>query len=356
VLKFIEKNEISYSEIAKWIKDNFHERNIIITNSKTNKTKKEKTTEDQEKLLNSLEDKNNHIRAIFTVARLTEGWDVLNLFDIVRLNKGQNIGGKHKKTPEATIQEKQLIGRGVRYFPFDYNDKIKNKRKFDDDLKHELRVLEELFYHTYDDPNDKAQHNYVIELKSELKKDGYIKDNRVIKTFKLKKEFQESDFYKNIKVLYNEQVDNPNRKKKTLDDIKENFNFEYKISDLYVNEEEIILDKDKSDRERLKLGKNDSKTITIKFNEIENIFLENIFAELRDKIAPKIGNEFIGDDNTFKTGKEGWKEKFLNEILEKYGFDNIIKAENLKYRLIGLPFFNKDYNSNFKDEYEMLIK
>ena len=72
-------------------------------------------------------------------------------------------------------------------------------------------------------------------------------------------------------------------------------------------------------------------------------------------IEPK-GNEFIGDDGTFKTGKEGWKEKFLEEITEKYGFEKVIKAENPNYRLIGLPFFNKDHNTNFKKEYELITK
>ena len=173
--------------------------------------------------LNSLEDKNNHIRAIFTVDRLTEGWDVLNLFDIVRLYQGQNAGGSTKKTPEATTKEKQLIGRGVRYFPFVFNDKIKNKRKFDDDLKHELRVLEELYYYTYDEES-----RYISHLAKELKKDGYIRDDKVIKTFALKPEFQESDFYKNVKIWYNEPIDNPRRKKKDLEYIKENFKFEHK--------------------------------------------------------------------------------------------------------------------------------
>jgi type III restriction enzyme len=70
-------------------------------------------------------------------------------------------------------------------------------------------------------------------------------------------------------------------------------------------------------------------------------------------IEPK-GNEFIGDDGTFKTGKDGWKEKFLEEITEKYGFEKVIKAENLNYRLIGLPFFNENHNSNFKKEYGLI--
>jgi len=52
VINFIAKENISYSEIAEFIKNNFNEKTTIITNSKTNKTKSEKTTEEQEKLLN----------------------------------------------------------------------------------------------------------------------------------------------------------------------------------------------------------------------------------------------------------------------------------------------------------------
>ena len=532
VLNFIKNENIKYGEIADWIKRSFTEKNTIITNSKTNKTKSEKTTEDQEKQLNSLEDKNNHIRAIFTVDRLTEGWDVLNLFDIVRLYQGQNTGGSTKKTPEATTKEKQLIGRGVRYCPFAYNDKIKNKRKFDDDLNNELRILEELFYYTYDEDS-----RYISHLKQELRKDGYIRDDKVIKTFALKKEFQDSDFYKNVKIWHNKQIENPNRKKKTLDNIKKDYFVPYKIKGLEFNEQEIDFD-NQEDLQRLNLSEKGLQTISLKFKDIEkhifqkaiNIkakqenslfqfeklkeeldiesidelqndkladfdvkiivsknktydgisgedklgitikFLNNIFAELKENIAPKIGseftsgdfkkffaepktktinennlddaiandnewyvldgfvgtseeqalikfiketignlekkydqihllrneevykiydfkkgrgfmpdfilflksknkdklyyqvfiepkgNEFIGEDNTFQTGKEGWKETFLEEISNKYGFEKIIKAENPKYRLIGLPFFNEDHNSNFKEEYETVIK
>jgi len=152
VLEFIEKENIKYLDIVNFLKYNFRKKNCIITNSKDNKAKtKEKTTEEQERLLNNLEDKNNNIRAIFTVKRLTEGWDVLNLYDIVRLYEGQNSGGKTRKVPKATVQEKQLIGRGVRYYPFEYKDNPIKRRKFDNSLEHELRVLEELYYYTYDE-------------------------------------------------------------------------------------------------------------------------------------------------------------------------------------------------------------
>jgi len=57
-----------------------------------------------------------------------------------------------------------------------------------------------------------------------------------------------------------------------------------------------------------------------------------------------------------QNGKEGWKEKFLEEISEKYGFENILKAENSNYILIGLPFFNKTHNYNFKEQFQNIIE
>jgi len=523
VLKFINKEKINLGEIANWIKQSYKQKNTIITNSKTNKTKKEKTDEETEKLLNSLEDKNNHVRAIFTVDRLTEGWDVLNLFDIVRLYSGQNAGGSTKKTPEATTKEKQLIGRGVRYFPFTFSDKIKNKRKFDDDLQHELRVLEELYYYTYDEES-----RYISHLKEELRKDGYIQDDKIIKTFALKKDFQESKFYKETKIWHNKQIDNPNRKKKSLKEIKKDFFVPYKIKGLEFTEQEVDFEK-QEDLQRLNLQEKKLRTISIKFKDIEkhivqkaiNIkakqenslfqfenlkkeldiesieelqtdklanfdvkiivdknrnydaidnsdklglvmkFLDNIFAELKEKITPKIGSEFIAgnfkkffadpktktieaDTDSKRIAKEletenwyvldsfhgtseekelmgfiketignleqkykevyllrneevykiydfekgrgfqpdfilflktkelyyqifiepkgsnllendKWKEDFLLQISEKYGFEKVIKAENPNYRLIGLPFFNKEHNANFEKEYELFI-
>ncbi|CWP47739.1 type III restriction enzyme%2C res subunit [Neisseria meningitidis] len=189
-LKFMQDNKFGFAHLANWVKQNYQKHNIIITNSENNKTKTEKTDSETEKLLNNLEAADNPIRAIFTVGRLTEGWDVLNLFDIVRLYEGQNGGGSNKKsckTANTTVSEKQLIGRGVRYFPFSFEDKQPNKRKFDNDMQHELRILEELFYYTHDE-----QSRYITELKNELRKDGYLPekdDDKVLATFKLKSEF-----------------------------------------------------------------------------------------------------------------------------------------------------------------------
>jgi type III restriction enzyme len=61
-------------------------------------------------------------------------------------------------------------------------------------------------------------------------------------------------------------------------------------------------------------------------------------------IEPK-SNQFKGDDGTFDTGKEAWKQKFLKEIEDTYQIS--FKFENKDFKLIGLPFFNKDSEDEF---------
>ncbi|OOP93529.1 DEAD/DEAH box helicase family protein, partial [Helicobacter pylori] len=105
-------------------------------------TNNEKELEKGMLLLNSLEDRDNPKRVIFSVDKLNEGWDVLNLFDIVRL--------KNKASQKDTTKDAQLIGRGARYYPFSYNDFKPSRiefyqRKFD--LSNPLSALERLDYH-----------------------------------------------------------------------------------------------------------------------------------------------------------------------------------------------------------------
>ena len=140
----------------------------------------EREKENQQILLNSLEDRNNPIRAVFAVQKLNEGWDVLNLFDIVRCYETRDA--KAGNPGKTTIAEAQLIGRGARYFPFaigDYHDLY--KRKFDEDLTAELRVLEELHYHSVNDSK------YISELRTALIRQGMIDERRITKELKLKK-------------------------------------------------------------------------------------------------------------------------------------------------------------------------
>jgi type III restriction enzyme len=281
VLEYIKSEKIKHAEIVEWIQWAFQGKNVIITNSKDGTKTKEKTTNEQETLLNSLENKNNHIRAIFTVQRLTEGWDVLNLYDIVRLYEGRDEGKDktgNRKAGSATIAEKQLIGRGVRYYPFKYEEKIDKKRKFDNALDHELRVLEELYFYSH--PGEKNR--YIDELKRELKKDGFIKDTRVIRSFSIKKEFQKSDFYKQTKVWTNSLIDNPNRRKKTLKDLQESFTKTYTVSGLVLSEQEVVLDKDK-DTQRLSMDAGEAHTFEIPFSDVEpHIFRKAVHIKAKE--------------------------------------------------------------------------
>ncbi|GAA8018937.1 DEAD/DEAH box helicase family protein [Helicobacter pylori] len=120
-------------------------------------TNNEKELEKSMLLLNSLEDRQNPKRVIFSVDKLNEGWDVLNLFDIVRL--------KNKASQKDTTKDAQLIGRGARYYPFSYNDLKPNQiefyqRKFD--LFNPLSALERLDYHAVYDSE------FIAKLKKEL--------------------------------------------------------------------------------------------------------------------------------------------------------------------------------------------
>src|SRR4030065_2817477 len=133
------------------IKREFHRDFCLSVNEEVEK-------EQYQILLNSLEDKNNTKRAILAVQKLNEGWDVLNLFDIVRCYEARDSG--KGKIGSTTMSEAQLIGRGARYFPFilpEQNDRSFDfaldgfRRKFDRDLEHELRILEEMHYHSIND-------------------------------------------------------------------------------------------------------------------------------------------------------------------------------------------------------------
>ena len=216
-----QERQANFNNLITYLKNNFKDNNLIITNSKTNKTKKEKTTEEQEKLLNNLEDKDNPIRAIFTVERLTEGWDVLNLFDIVRLYSGQDASKDKRgkaKAGKATIAEKQLIGRGVRYYPFSHPDKLATKRKFDQDLGNDLRSLEELYFHSDNESR------YISVLKQELRDSGYLeKSTKQPTTFQLKQSQLYENFYRQASVWINQRIDNPNSKADNLNRIRQDY-------------------------------------------------------------------------------------------------------------------------------------
>jgi len=180
---FFDENGITSSQLAKRLRSEFDETRCVSVNE-------EKEKKNLQILLNTLEDKDNPIRAIFAVQKLNEGWDVLNLFDIVRCYTTRD--SKAGKPGKTTIAEAQLIGRGARYFPFvteESNDRF--RRKFDHDLNHEMRVLEELHYHSINDSR------YISELRTALIEEGMLDEREVVKPLTLKEDFKKTDFYKN---------------------------------------------------------------------------------------------------------------------------------------------------------------
>lgn len=192
--RFFEAKGISANEIVKRIQANFRFENCLSANNDTE-------AEQNQLLLNTLEDENNPIRAVFAVQKLNEGWDVLNLFDIVRLYEDRD--GKDGKPGKTTLSEAQLIGRGARYYPFALEEgQDKFTRKFDDDISNDLKTLEELYYHTKEDSR------YVSELKKALVDSGIYEDdaNLVQLNLFLKPEFKKTDFYRDGHVFFNKKV------------------------------------------------------------------------------------------------------------------------------------------------------
>ena len=191
--RFFDKRNISSERLARDLKTDFHERYCLAVNSKVEKEKYQVE-------VNRLEEENNPIRAIFAVQMLSEGWDVLNLFDIVRCYDTGSTG--HNKIGKSTIAEAQLIGRGARYYPFslppEHEDKY--KRKFDEDMEHELRVLEEFHYHSINDLP------YITEIKKALVKEGLIDEQVVTRKLELKEKFKKTDLYKYGVIWLNRQT------------------------------------------------------------------------------------------------------------------------------------------------------
>lgn len=192
--RFFVNEHINSQQLAARLRREFAESRCISVNE-------EKEKENQQVLLNTLEDNENRIRAIFAVQKLNEGWDVLNLFDIVRCYTTRD--SKAGKPGKTTIAEAQLIGRGARYFPFTTNEaNDRFRRKFDHDLDHEMRVLEELHYHSINDSR------YISELRTALIEEGMLDEREVGKELKLKQSFKDTDFYKYALLYINERVKN----------------------------------------------------------------------------------------------------------------------------------------------------
>lgn len=189
---YFERNGISLDMLAAELRDDFSAEHCISVND-------DKDAAQKQILLNSLEAAENPYRAVFEVKKLDEGWDVLNLFDIVRLYETRQSG--HGKLSPATIAEAQLIGRGARYCPFLLEEgQAKYQRKYDEDITNELRICEELYYHCQND------HRYVSELRTALREIGLDTDKVESREYMLKDSFRSDEIYTKEQLFLNDRV------------------------------------------------------------------------------------------------------------------------------------------------------
>jgi len=273
---YFQRENIAFDNLIKELQEDFSEEKCMLLDS-------ENVDEEKQLKLNSLERKNNEIRAIFAVNMLNEGWDVLNLFDIVRLydtRDGDWVHGKYKPG-NTTMGEAQLIGRGARYFPFQLDEtQDKHKRKFDEDVENEVRILEILHYHSAHNPD------YITEIKSALTEMGILPEKYVQKELFIKDSFKETEFWKKGVIFINDRMENPRMGIFNLQDAKiaELYKYELKTGEI---KEEIILDEEK----KTKISKEITHyKITCRFSD----FGDNIIRNALDRI------EFYKFDNLKK--------------------------------------------------------
>lgn len=286
--EYFVKNGISFEQLAQEIKEDFSAIHCISANE-------DKEIEKNQLILNSLEDIDNPYRAVFAVDKLNEGWDVLNLFDIVRLYETRD--GKNGKPGAGTISEAQLIGRGARYCPFKIDDEQpKYQRKYDDDVDNQLRICETLYYHCWNEPR------YISELHTALREIGLDLKGIVTKRYSLKDSFKADELYQTGYVFTNERI------LKSRADVHELLpSVRDKIYDVAISVgrggEDVVLEEISSDKSV------ETYSITMTFKEIADVNYSTVNRALRQfdvfkfntlkSYFPNIKStyEFVTDEN-----------------------------------------------------------
>ncbi|RAX54112.1 DEAD/DEAH box helicase [Helicobacter sp. 16-1353] len=314
-----EFKEAMFGTLARFLKNNFKKEYILNTND-------DKEVEQNQLLLNSLEDRDNLIRIIFAVDKLNEGWDVLNLFDIVRLGKGS------KKS--YTTKEAQLIGRGARYCPFlinEFDDELRYKRKFDNDLNNELSILERLTYHTLNEVS------FIEDLNKSIREYGLLLEDTKEKIH-LKPNPTLKEKIKNEKIFYaknNKQV--KKEFKINIEDVKT----EIRKIEIPLISKDILLNE-----EDFKESKKDSNDLVAKnINSIENQYFLK---------AMNILQISFNDIEIFNcSSKKDFIENYLGKISilfhKKQSFTTENKLEIAKFILESF----KTIKEKMKQEYEI---
>jgi type III restriction enzyme len=350
VFSYIKDNNINIQSLVDEIKEDFSEDKCIVVNSKSE-------SEEKQIAVNTLEDPDNEYRAIFVVDMLNEGWDVLNLFDIVRLYNTRDKNTKTGQIGKTTISEAQLIGRGARYCPFSLDiTEPKFQRKYDEDIDNELRICEELYYHSAYNPK------YIHELNEALHEMGIKpKESREIQ-LDLKFDFKESDFYNNGLVFLNQKVGNDRKDIFSLPTTitkqthKVRLQTGYGIATTIFESEDSgnrtckIMDFKISDFDNRIVRKALSKLDFYHFNNLKS-FLPNLqsISEFitSENYLRNVSIELEGPDTVLNALKPDVELQILIEVLEKVS--HTISSENVEFK--GTKLFEPyDIKKKLKDK------
>ena len=323
--EFFNAIKIKGSDLVKEIKVEFNEDRLIEINSKDE-------SEEKQILINKLEDSDNEVRVVFAVDMLNEGWDVLNLFDIVRLYGTRDSGN-------PTIQEAQLVGRGARYYPFVLNNPDeKYIRKFDEHLKIELRVIEQLHFHSIEN------HRYISELRKALEEGGIMRKSGTEKILKVKNSFKDTRFYKKGVLWKNQRIIDKRENVKSINEFIDK-DRTYKInieSSININviagfgKEEIKQKNEKSDFKKINtLSKHITRKALDRFSFFNFQNLISYFPHIKSIDEFITSEKYLGgvtlEITTFE--KEHSSTILFKKLLDVIeSVKNDIKANSSKYR------------------------
>lgn len=345
VRNFFITQKISLESLVQEIKLDFSTEHCLIVDQKNLK-------ENDQILLNSLEDDSNHIRAIFEVKMLDEGWDVLNLFDIVRMydtrQAGHTKNGK-REISKTTISEAQLIGRGARYCPFKINEGDELfKRKYDSDEDNELRICETLLYHCFD------EERYISELKEALRHEGLDLDKDVIRcSYKLKDDFKKTELFNSGLVYLNERIKKESKDLLSLDDrlISKIYSYTEQsgasaLDDLFESEEnKSSVFKPKVTKKSIKeLAKENYSVVHKALRQFREFNFDNLKKHFKDLKSMSdfifkeeyLGNieiqiHYFGQELSQSTILKALAKNFA-EIAKKIGFNESIYKGSIKFK------------------------
>lgn len=241
---YFKAQNIGFDGLVAELKNDFQQERTVLVDSSN-------IEPETQLLLNRLEEPENEIRAVFAVDMLNEGWDVLNLFDIVRLYDTRDA---YKGRPgNTTIAEAQLIGRGARYYPFGNGDS-RDRRKYDESIDNDLRAIEQLHYHSAHNPK------YIQEISQALRESGIMPEEAVELEMTLKPGFKNTRLWRDGFIWVNRRIKNDNLDILSLSDKRLDTLYTIELPTGYAKEINPFVPQKETGSDT---GKRDSKIIKI---------------------------------------------------------------------------------------------